>query len=71
VNDNKDNFGKVAQLLKDAKGLERLELLPYPQTAGAKYGMLGKEYRPPFDTRRPIYLEQKVFQQNDIHSIIL
>jgi pyruvate formate lyase activating enzyme len=71
VNDNQENFAKVAQLIKDAKGLKRLELLPYHQTAGAKYAMLGTEYQPPFNTRRPIYLEQEVFQQNGIKSIIL
>ena len=71
VNDNPENFAGVARLIKDAKGLERLELLPYHQTAGAKYAMLGKEYRPPFDTSGPVYLDQEVFRKNDIHSVIL
>jgi pyruvate formate lyase activating enzyme len=49
INDTPENFEKVAQLLQRAKRLERLELLPYHKTAGAKYAMLGWEYQPPFD----------------------
>ena len=45
VNDGRDNLTKTAELLKDAKGLQRVELLPYNGAAGAKYPMTGQ----PFD----------------------
>jgi pyruvate formate lyase activating enzyme len=49
INDKNENMEKTAALLKDAKSLIRVELLPYNKTAGAKYLMLGKEYKPVFD----------------------
>ena len=49
VNDSKENMEATASLLKDAKGLQRVELLRYHKTAGAKYPMAGIEYNPPFD----------------------
>lgn len=50
VSDTEDNLMATAALLGGAKSLERVELLPYHQTAGAKYGMVGKTYEPGFDT---------------------
>ena len=37
-------------LIKDAPGLERVEILRYHKTAGAKYAMIGRTYAPGFDT---------------------
>ena len=54
VNDTHENKLATAGLLKDAKALERVELLPYHQTAGAKYSMVGAEYDPGFDVTRPV-----------------
>jgi pyruvate formate lyase activating enzyme len=44
VNDNVENMDKTARLLCNAEGLERIELLQYHKTAGAKYELLGKTY---------------------------
>lgn len=44
VNDDLCNLTAVAQILKGAQGLQRVELLPYSSLAGAKYEMVGKEY---------------------------
>lgn len=44
VNDDHENLGKVAELLKNAKNLIRVELLPYNGAAGAKYTMVGRRY---------------------------
>lgn len=44
VNDDVENLAKTAELLKDAKNLLRVELLPYNAAAGAKYEMVGKKY---------------------------
>lgn len=50
VNDSKVNMEAVRDLVKGSPGLERIELLRYHRTAGAKYGKLGMEYIPGFDT---------------------
>lgn len=49
VNDSAENMEATAELLVGAKGLERVELLRYHKTAGAKYPMVGMEYKPDFD----------------------
>lgn len=49
VNDSKENMEASADLLRDAPGLKRVELLRYNKIAGAKYPMLSLTYAPPFD----------------------
>jgi pyruvate formate lyase activating enzyme len=71
INDTPENFEKVAQLLQRAKGLERLELLPYHKTAGAKYAMLGRDYQPPFDPEQTPHTDLKIFQKYGIRSAVL
>jgi pyruvate formate lyase activating enzyme len=44
VNDGAENLEKTAELLKDAKNLLRVEILPYNGAAGAKYDMTGMVY---------------------------
>ena len=50
VNDTRKNLETLAEMLVGAKNLVRVELLPYHQTAGAKYEMAGMAYDPGFDT---------------------
>lgn len=50
VNDTPENLCATAALLENSPALQRVELLPYHQTAGAKYPMLGMEYAPGFNT---------------------
>jgi len=70
VNDTKTNMLSIYSLISDAKSLIRVELLPYHKTAGAKYGMIGKIYDPPFDpNKRPQIFN--VFEDNNINTIIL
>ena len=52
VNDTPDNMEATAMLLKGAIGLQRVELLRYHKTAGAKYPMVGLQYNPPFDENK-------------------
>ena len=52
VNDSLGNMEATAALLEGAKGLQRVELLPYHKTAGAKYPMIGITYNPPFDENK-------------------
>lgn len=49
VNDTMENMQATAELLCGAKGLQRVELLRYHKTAGAKYPMIGLKYTPGFD----------------------
>lgn len=71
VNDNEANYRLTAQLLAGAPALERVELLPYHVTAGAKYAMLGKAYAPGFDTERPIQIHPELFEAYQIRSCVL
>lgn len=71
VNDNEENFRKTAEWIADAKNLQKVELLPYHKTAGAKYGMLGKEYQPIFDTEHKVWISQNIFEEYGIRSEVL
>ena len=52
MNDSLENMEATVALLEGAKGLQRVELLPYHKTAGAKYPMVGITYNPPFDENK-------------------
>ena len=70
VNDTADNMEATARLLEGAKGLQRVELLRYHRTAGAKYPMLGMTYEPPFDEdREPQIIDR--FTEKGIKLMIL
>jgi pyruvate formate lyase activating enzyme len=70
VNDNEENMLAVREAIKGAKSLQRVELMPYNQFAGAKYGMLGREYKPPFDpTQLPKVIN--IFEKYNIKNIVL
>ena len=49
VNDERSHFETVANLVRGAKALVRVDILPYQRAAGAKYEMVGKTYAPEFD----------------------
>ena len=71
VNDDKENLEATATLLEGASRLERVELLPYHKTAGAKYSMVGREYIPGFDTEVPPRLDTMPFEKRNIKTMIL
>lgn len=71
VNDTKENLTATAKLLLDAQTLQKVELLPYHQTAGAKYEMLGKEYSPEFDTAREVDAMRSCFESFGIPCTVL
>jgi len=52
ANDTAENFEGIARLAENAEHMERVELLPYHVTAGAKYAMLGRNYTPGFATTK-------------------
>ena len=70
VNDSAENMEATAELLVGAKGLERVELLRYHKTAGAKYPMVGMEYKPDFDEDAEPAIHDK-FTEKGIKLLIL
>lgn len=71
VNDNEQNYRATARLLYGAKYLEKVELLPYHKTAGAKYAMAGMEYTPLFDEGRTVSIPHGIFDEYGIRSEVL
>ena len=70
VNDSAENMEATAELLVGAKGLERVELLRYHKTAGAKYPMVGLDYAPDFDEDAEPAIHDK-FTEKGIKLLIL
>lgn len=63
VNDSKEDFRQTAELLAGSEdNFEGVELLPYHRTAGAKYEMLGADFRPDFDTEREPNMDTEPFE---------
>lgn len=71
VNDSPENLEATARALSGAKALQRVEILPYHKTAGAKYGMLGMKYLPDFDTDRGLSFTEEIFEKHKIESRML
>lgn len=71
VNDTRENMEKIALLIKGARHLRRVELLPYHQTAGAKYPMVKKVFEPSFDTSKNVTIWKDVFEDLNINITVL
>lgn len=71
VNDNEAHLTAVADRIKGAPALLRVELLPYHKTAGAKYPMAGMEYKPEFDAGQAVRIWPEIFGQRGIRAITL
>ena len=70
VNDSVKNMRSVAELLKGAKKLLRVELLTYNTSAGAKYAWLGRDFNPDFDTKKTPAIHDE-FSKYNIPFIVL
>jgi pyruvate formate lyase activating enzyme len=70
VNDSVENMQATAELLQGAKGLQRVELLRYHKTAGAKYPMVGIDYVPGFDEDKTPEIHD-TFTERNIKLLIL
>ena len=71
VNDNTENMLATAERIKGAPGVERLELLSYHKTAGAKYPLVHRQYEytlpyKPKDAR----VFSPIFEQRGIPTFI-
>jgi len=71
VNDTDENLESTAKLIAGAKSLERVELLPYQMTAGAKYENADMAYDPGFDESVPVRARTDIFLKYGIRSVVL
>ncbi len=71
VTDTNENLETIAEFIKDSKTLERVELLPYNRLAGAKYPMMGLEYKPEFDENKDVNANCSIFLKYGIRSCVL
>lgn len=71
VTDTRENQEASARLLAEGRLPERVELLPYHLTAGAKYPMLSMEYRPEFSEKQPVRTWQKLFEAYGMRCEVL
>lgn len=71
VNNTEENLEQTAAFLAGSACLLRVELLPYHQTARAKYRMAGMEYRPEFDTSARLQIPEHIFEKYKIRSVVL
>ena len=71
VNDTKENLFAVRDLLHGASGLQRVELLRYNKMAGAKYGMVGMEYKPTFNTEAEPQIHADILKEAGMEVLVL
>lgn len=71
VNDTREHLTAVAERIKDAKALVRVELLPYHKTAGAKYSMAGMEYAPDFTVDHQVRIWPNIFEKRRIKVVTM
>lgn len=70
VNDGEDNLRATAAFIAGC-GKAPVELLPYHKTAGAKYEMVGREYRPMFDTEQTVRIDCEIFKDYGLECSVL
>ncbi|MBR6057044.1 MAG: glycyl-radical enzyme activating protein [Victivallales bacterium] len=63
VTDTAENFTAIAELLRGSRNLLEIQLLPYNFAAGAKYALVGREYKPSFNEKTPVNTDLTAFQQ--------
>ena len=66
VNDNPGHFETAAKLVKNAKSLVRVDVLPYQPAAGAKYEMVGMTYAPDFEDGRNPHFFTEIFDREGV-----
>jgi pyruvate formate lyase activating enzyme len=70
VNDTLEQMTAVLEAIRGARALQRVEMLRYHRTAGAKYAMTGRTYSPLFNPLAEVAIHN-VFEANNIKTIIL
>jgi len=70
VNDTVDNITKTCEFLSQ-NGVDRIELLPYNRSAGAKYKLIDREYRVDFDENAQVNTCKDIFDKYRIEVRVL
>ena len=70
VTDTEKNISEICTLMREC-GVNSAELLPYNTMAGAKYKLVGREYRPTFDEKIPCESRIDIFEKHGIGVKIL
>jgi pyruvate formate lyase activating enzyme len=71
VNDGPAELNGFARMLEGARGLERVELLPYNNAAGAKYPLVGREWNPGFDETAAPNADTSPFASYGIDCVVM
>lgn len=71
VNCDHENLESTAKLLSGDPTLEKVELLPYHKTAGAKYSSCGREYVPLSGIDLPVKIDTGIFMKYGVNAGIL
>ena len=71
VNDTRENMLALRDLVSDARHMKRVELLRYNKMAGAKYSMVGMEYKPGFDTEAEPQCHTGILTDAGIEVLVL
>lgn len=71
VNDTEENLRATAEFIAGTGRPAPVELLPYHQTAGAKYAMVGMEYNPKFDTAQAVQTHTELFKEYGLECTVL
>jgi pyruvate formate lyase activating enzyme len=71
LSDSLANLTATALLLKGAKALEKVELLPYHRAAGAKYQSVGMIYQPDFPVDLPPEIHTQPFADLGMEVTVL
>ena len=70
VTDTVENLTAIAELLTE-NGINRIELLPYNNMSGAKYGAVGREYTPSFEEKSEVNTREDIFKKFGIICNVL
>jgi len=71
VNDTVDNMEELAKYVSSINKNTPIELLPYHQTAGAKYNMVGLEYKPIFNVGQKPIMHEDIFVKYGLEVKVL
>ena len=71
VSDTEENIESVAKYISEINKKTFVELLPYHKTAGAKYDMVGLEYKPIFDADRQVEFHEDIFKKYGLECKVL
>ena len=71
VSDTEQNLKATAEFIRSIEPKTPIELLPYHKTAGAKYAMVGAEYKPIFNTEMKVRTYPELFANYGLECSVL